>query len=144
MQTSADKAGDNMPERPPVSEASPNAIPDTLLRKLLLVDDEADGAEVAAILLRSHGLEVVVVHSAADALQVLQDDKDIDAVLSDVMMPSMSGLQLADAVRMMYPAVKIVLMSGYVLPALLKDRERDYLFVEKPYKMDALLKVLCS
>jgi two-component system OmpR family response regulator len=115
---------------------------DTLLRKLLLVDDEADGAEFAAILLRSHGLTVIVVHSATDALQTLQRETDIDVVLSDVMMPRMTGLQLAEAVRAMYPAIKVVLMSGYVLPELLRNRERDYFFVEKPYKMDNLLAVL--
>jgi CheY-like chemotaxis protein len=123
---------------------APKAARDTLLRKLLLVDDEADGAEIAAVLLRSNGLKVVVVHSASEALQVLQNDSEIDAILSDVTVPGMSGLQLADAVRAMYPAVKIVLMSGYVLPELLKNRERDYLFVEKPYKIDALLNILCS
>jgi CheY-like chemotaxis protein len=86
----------------------------------------------------------MVVHSASEALQVLQEDSEIDAILSDVMMPGMSGLQLADAVRAMYPTIKIVLMSGFILPEMLKNREREYLFVEKPYKIDALLKVLCS
>ena len=119
-------------------------IPDALLRKVLLVDDEADGAEIAAVLLRSNGFEVVVAHSASEALQALQDDKEIGVVLSDIMMPDMTGLQLADTVRETHPMIKIVLMSGYVAPALLKNREHEYLFVEKPYKMDTLLKVLGS
>jgi CheY-like chemotaxis protein len=144
MQISSDDAGGKLFDQSPVMAEAPKAVRDTLLRKLLLVDDEADGAEIAAVLLRSNGLKVVVVHSASEALQVLQNDSEIDAILSDVMMPGMSGLQLADAVRAMYPAVKIVLMSGYVLPELLKNRERDYLFVEKPYKIDALLNILCS
>jgi two-component system OmpR family response regulator len=142
MQTIPDNAGKSPLERAPVTESTPGANSDTLLRKLLLVDDEADGAEFAAILLRSHGLTVIVVHSATDALQTLQRETDIDVVLSDVMMPRMTGLQLAEAVRAMYPAIKVVLMSGYVLPELLRNRERDYLFVEKPYKMDNLLAVL--
>jgi CheY-like chemotaxis protein len=144
MQISSDDAGGKPFDQSPVMAEAPKAARDTLLRKLLLVDDEADGAEIAAVLLRSNGLKVVVVHSASEALQVLQNDSEIDAILSDVTMPGMSGLQLADAVRAMYPAVKIVLMSGYVLPELLKNRERDYLFVEKPYKIDALLNILCS
>jgi CheY-like chemotaxis protein len=144
MQTSTDKAGGKPFDGSPVAGDAPKAVPETLLRKLLLVDDEPDGAEFAAVLLRSNGLKVVVVHSASEALQVLQEDSEIDAILSDVMMPGMSGLQLADAVRAMYPTIKIVLMSGFVLPDMLKNREREYLFVEKPYKIDALLKVLCS
>jgi CheY-like chemotaxis protein len=143
MQTSTDNSGGKPFDQSPAS-GDAKALPNTLLRKLLLVDDEADGAEFAAVLLRSNGLKVVVVHSAREALQVLQEDGEIDAILSDVMMPGMSGLQLADAVRAMYPAIKIVLMSGFILPEMLKNREREYLFVEKPYKIDALIKVLCS
>lgn len=144
MQTNTDNSGGKQFDRSPVSGDAPKPGSETLLRKLLLVDDEPDGAEFAAVLLRSNGLKVVVVHSASEALQVLQEDSEIDAILSDVMMPGMSGLQLADAVRAMYPSIKIVLMSGFILPDMLKNREREYLFVEKPYKIDALLKVLCS
>ena len=114
------------------------------VRKLLLVDDEVDGAEFAAALLRSHGLQVIVAHSAVEALQALQDDKEINAVLTDVMMPGMSGLQLAGSIREKYPALKIVLMSGYELPDLLKAQEPPYLFATKPYKIDTILELLRS
>lgn len=114
------------------------------VRKLVLVDDEVDGADFAAALLRSHGLQVLVVHSATEALQVLQDDKEIDAVLTDVMMPGMSGLQLASSIREKYPALKIVLMSGYVLPDLLTAQEPPYLFATKPYRIDTILELLRS
>jgi CheY-like chemotaxis protein len=127
-----------------ISMDEPGGGANTLLRKLLLVDDEPDGAEFAAALLHSHGLDVTVVHSAHEALHVLESDKDIDAVLSDVIMPGMTGLQLAETIRAMYPAVKIVLMSGYTVPELLTDSERPYLFATKPYRIDAILKLLRS
>ena len=57
------------------AELEENGIANHLLRKLLLVDDEVDGAEFAAALLNANGLEVVVVHTAADALLALQNDK---------------------------------------------------------------------
>jgi CheY-like chemotaxis protein len=116
----------------------------TLLRKVLVVDDEPDLAEFAAALLDAHGLEVVVAHSGHEAMQRLQDDDQIDAVFSDVMMPGMTGVQLADAVREMYPRVKIVLASGYALPELLAGRERPYLFAAKPYRIDTIIKLLHS
>jgi two-component system OmpR family response regulator len=116
----------------------------TLLRKVLVVDDEPDLAEFAAALLGAHGLAVVVAHSGHEAIQRLQDDDEIDAVFSDVMMPGMTGVQLADAVRAMYPRVKIVLASGYALPELLAGRERPYLFATKPYRIDTILKLLRS
>jgi CheY-like chemotaxis protein len=84
-------------------------------------------------LLRSHGLEVIVVHSASDALEILRKQRDIEIVLSDVMMLGVTGLQLADTIRAVYPSIKISHMSGYLLPELLKDRERGYLFAEKTF-----------
>lgn len=123
-------------------EASPR--PGGLVRKVLVVDDEADLADLADALLSSRGLDVVVANSAMEALQILAQDGDIDAVFSDVMMPGMNGLQLADAVSEFYPRVKIVLTSGYTVPAMLEDRERHYLFTTKPYRIDTIMKLLRS
>ena len=117
---------------------------DSLLRKILLVEDETDGAELAATLLSANGLEVVQAHSADAALRILQEDKGIDAVFTDIMMPGMNGLELADTVSALYPTVKIVRTSGYVLPDLLKYRARSYLFAAKPYRIDDILQLLRS
>jgi len=145
MDSTSGKAGDGSPEdRSPGSGTAPKDAPETLLRKILLVEDEADGAELAATLLSANGLEVVQAHSADEALRVLQADKDIDAVFTDIMMPGMNGLELADAVSDMYPTVKIVLTSGYVMPDLLRNRERPYLFAAKPYRIDDILRLLQS
>jgi CheY-like chemotaxis protein len=115
-----------------------------LLRKVLVVDDEQDLADMAAALLSAHGLEVVVAYSGHAAMQVLAVDKDIDAVFSDVVMPGMTGLQMADAIREMYPKVKVVLASGFTVPSLLANRERPYLYTPKPYKIDTVLALLRS
>lgn len=119
---------------------TPGAQP--LLRKVLVVDDEADLADMAQMLLGAHGLDVVVAYSGHDALRILAGDDEIDAVFSDVVMPGMTGLQLADAIGAMYPRVKVVLASGYTLPALFAERERQYLFTTKPYRIDTILKLL--
>ena len=128
--------------RRPETDQEDTGIAGRLLRKVLVVDDEADLADLAMMLLSSEGLDVVVANSALQALDILQQDPDIDAVFSDVMMPGMNGLQLADAVREMYPRVKIVLTSGYTLPALLADRQTNYLFAPKPYRIDTVMKLL--
>ncbi|MFC5548589.1 response regulator [Massilia aerilata] len=110
--------------------------------KILLVDDEPDGAEFAATLFGAHGLIVLVAHSAQEALQILHDQNDIDAVLTDVMMPTMGGLELAKAIHQEYPQIKIVLMSGYAAPEQLNAEERAYSFAEKPYRIEHVLKLL--
>jgi two-component system OmpR family response regulator len=135
------------PERPaggrvPLGDDGPDMAPQALLRKVLVVDDEEDLADMAAALLRVRGLEVMVAYSAHEALRVLQDNHDIDALFSDIVMPGMTGLQLADAVTEMYPQVKVVLASGYTLPKLLTERDRAYLYTSKPYKIEAVLKLL--
>jgi two-component system OmpR family response regulator len=113
-----------------------------MLRKVLIVDDEQDLADLASFLLQARGLDVLVAYSAHEALRVLQEQGPVDAIVSDIMMPGMTGLQLADAIRELYPSTKIVLTSGYTLPASLTTRERPYLYTPKPYQIETILKLL--
>jgi CheY-like chemotaxis protein len=136
-----DKA--SSPPRVPLDEDSATAAP-LLLRKVLVVDDETDLADLASMLLSAHGLDVVTAYSAQQALHQLEQDDQINAVVSDIVMPGMNGLQLGDAIREMYPRVKIVLVSGFTLPKEFDGRERPYLFATKPYKIATLLRLLHS
>lgn len=126
-----------------VNDLKSAAIP-KVLNKVLVVDDEADLADLASMLLSAHGLEVVTVYSAMEALRQLEQDHHIDAVVSDIVMPGMNGLQLGDAIREMYPQVKVVLVSGFTPPKEFDGRQRPYLFAVKPYKIETLLKLLHS
>ena len=127
-----------------VAPAESGPVAGALLRKVLVVDDERDLADMAETLLGSRGLEVRVAYSAREALQVLENDPEVDAVFSDVMMPGMTGLELAEAIRRLYPCVKIVLTSGFTAPALLAGQERPYLYASKPYSIETVLKLLRS
>lgn len=124
------------------NEAAPAA--GRVLRKVLAVDDERDLADLAEALLCGHGLEARVAYSAMEALRILEDDPEIDAVFTDVMMPGMNGLQLAETVRGMYPAISIVLTSGFTSPALMERHGRPYLYVSKPYSIETVIKLLQS
>lgn len=114
----------------------------SLPRKVLVVDDERDLADLAEALLQSYGLGVVVAYSAPQALGVLEHDREIDALFSDIMMPGMTGLQLAQTVRERYPHVKILLTSGYTLPTLFAKHDVAYSFVAKPYRIETVLRLL--
>nr|WP_229429372.1 response regulator [Massilia sp. ST3] len=110
----------------------------------MVVDDQRDLADLAEALLSSHGLEVVVAYSAGEALQALEAHPDIDAVFSDVMMPGMNGLDLADHIDDHYPHIKVVLTSGFTIPELLAERRKRYLFAPKPYNIATILRLLRS
>jgi two-component system, OmpR family, response regulator len=115
-----------------------------MLRTVLVVDDEPDLADLTATLLEASGLTVAVAYSACAALAMLKEDPTIDALFSDIVMPGMTGLQLADVVRERYPAVKVVLVSGYVQRETLAGREQPYTVATKPYRIETILNLLLS
>lgn len=113
--------------------------------KALVVDDEPDVLEVAAALLRSIGYEVYTASNGKDALDILNRTKDISVLFSDVMMPNgMNGIELARQARQLYPNVKILLASGYPLPALKTQHigAEEFAFMNKPYRLAELAKKL--
>lgn len=112
------------------------------VRKVLIVDDEADVADLAEMLLSAHGMDTMVAYSGAAALDMLAAHPDIDAVVSDVMMPGMNGLELAERISTHYPKVKIILASGYMAPSMFKDQPMKQLFIAKPYRIEQLIKLL--
>ena len=124
------------------SQARSDALPLPLPRKVLVVDDEPDLAELAQALLGHHGMEAIVAHGAAEALRMLATHADIDALFSDVMMPGMTGLELAHATRTSYPRIRIVLTSGYTAPELIAGNATRYAFVAKPYRIADVVRLL--
>jgi two-component system, response regulator YesN len=84
--------------------------------KVLLVDDEHYDLEGLKQLipwpdLRLHMVDAV--HSGVQALSVIEQIGELDVLITDVMMPRMSGLELAMAVKERFPNIKIVFLSGY-------------------------------
>ena len=59
------------------------------------------------------GIEVIAVPSGRAALAALHRDTGIDAVLTDIRMPGMSGLELADYIKVLNPSITIILMTGF-------------------------------
>jgi PAS domain S-box-containing protein len=115
------------------------------VERVLIVEDEPDLMDVAASLFTSMGYDVVTASSGREAIDMLEQ-LDVDILFTDVVMPNgMDGLELAGYTRSHYPGTKIMLASGYPLPAL-KQRHgqdlNDYAFVNKPYRLSDLARTL--
>ncbi len=108
---------------------------------LLLVEDEPAVRLMTQTALQGYGYTVLCAASGHDALRTMTARQGgIDLVLTDVVMPGMSGPQLAERVRRDYPAIAVVFMSGYTSDAVLRQGieagETD--FVQKPFNTAAL------
>ena len=110
---------------------------------LVVEDEDAIRAVVERILRQSH-YEVLTAAHADDALTLARDHASIDVLLTDVIMPGMSGRELATELRSVLPNVKVLYMSGYALPALATQGtlDADVDLVEKPFSATTLLRAL--
>ena len=80
--------------------------------QVLLVDDEKNAMEVYADLLRMWGYAVTTASSAAQAVQ-LAEEEDFDLVITDLWMPDMDGIDLLRALKQMRPTLPVIIITGY-------------------------------
>jgi len=133
----------NAPVADDEGDEAPAPKPDGQRRgHLLLVEDDIEVSSLAREMFSSLGFAVIHVSSAEAALGALANDREIDVVFSDVMMPGgVNGLQLAREVRSRYPHTPVILTTGYAEAATgVKDGEFTVLL--KPFTLEALADAL--
>jgi DNA-binding NtrC family response regulator len=120
-----------------------NSKLDTAPFCVLLVDDDHDVLGANARYLRIEGFEVVVANSAAVAFERLQEHT-IDAVITDLIMPTTPGLAFAQKLRFSHPLLPIVFFSGHAsVPDVVNAMRLGAVdFLEKPIDPEVLLKTL--
>jgi CheY-like chemotaxis protein len=101
--------------------------------KILVVDDDQEVREIVAEALVDFGYGVVQAGSGEEALPILHRNQDIGVLITDVRMPGMSGLELAETARRDDAELKIIVISGYFLPQRVGQR-----FLAKPFHMQEL------
>jgi CheY-like chemotaxis protein len=112
-------------------------------RTVLVVEDNADVAAFAAGMLEGIGYKTRHAANAADALMLLESGVTLDAVFTDVMMPGeLNGVQLAVMIRARFPALAVVLASGYSEAGLEWGSEAVGELLDKPYRLDELEQAL--
>lgn len=113
---------------------------------VLLVEDEEDVRSIIRHQLSEYGYMVVEARDARQAMHLIDTIQGIDILISDVMMPGpMNGLDLAKHARVARPAMRIVLISGYVEQM---DRssgdENDFPLLRKPFDKSELFKLIAG
>lgn len=107
--------------------------------KILLVDDEKDFLEVMSERIAARGMQVTTAESAVAALQQVESG-GFDAIILDLMMPGMDGLETLKAIKEKNPDLQVILLTGYA--TVEKSVEAMKLgamdFIEKPADLDKL------
>ncbi len=110
--------------------------------KILVVDDDPLVGTLTVSMLEDLGHAATLVSSAVSALQVLRASTDIDVMITDHMMPEMTGAALAEEVRGFRPNLPIILATGYAdLPA---GRTQQLPRLSKPYGVEELSSILAA
>lgn len=109
---------------------------------VLVVEDNADVGRFATATLAELGHMTVYAENAEAALAALMQDPDrFDVVFSDVIMPGMSGLDMANIIRERHPGLPVVLTSGYS-HVLAEQGSGGFDLLHKPYSMDQVARFL--
>jgi CheY-like chemotaxis protein len=108
---------------------------------ILLVEDEAGVRGLAQRCLELHNYRVLPASDGRDALEVLKHHGGpLDLLLSDVVMPQQSGPELAEALSVRFPQMKVLFMSGYTDDAVVRHGllAAEVAFIQKPFSPTAL------
>jgi CheY-like chemotaxis protein len=111
--------------------------------RVLVAEDDPAVLEAAERMLSRNGYEVLKASSGEKALEVVKERREhVDVLLTDVVMPKMSGRELASHMRSVRPETKIIFMSGYTGDII--DRHgvlgSDENYIQKPFTADELIR----
>ena len=118
--------------RPPETEESLRGR-----ETVLIVEDDASVCELVRSVLDSHGYTVITAALPQDAEMLLDqpDCQPVDLMVSDVVMPGLSGTELASRLTTKNPRLKVLFMSGYIDDAIVRAgiEEKEVAFLQKPF-----------
>lgn len=108
---------------------------------ILIVEDEEEVRKLAGKILEKQGYRILETFNGDDALVACEKRKSpIHLMLADIVMPGMSGSELAKLLKPLYPEIKILYMSGYTDNAIVRHGvlEKGINYIQKPFTMEGL------
>lgn len=108
--------------------------------RVIVVDDEPELLEVTSTLLEQMGYSVQSCHTGADALRLLGEGA-YDLLVTDVIMPTMDGFELARRARQYHPGIGLLYLSGFAEPVKNSEAKIQADLLQKPYTKAALARM---
>jgi two-component system, cell cycle sensor histidine kinase and response regulator CckA len=110
---------------------------------ILLVEDEEKVRQLLQKIMEQQGYTVLAADSGSAALQLLSD-RAVDLVVTDIVMPEMTGPELAGRLRSQRPGLKVLFMSGYTDDASISGELRDSrpTVLQKPFSPSELIQII--
>jgi CheY-like chemotaxis protein len=108
---------------------------------VLVVEDQGQVRRYAVTVLREYGYRVMAAESASEALQLCEGERgQIHLVLTDVVMPNVSGRELAERLEKLRPGIKVLFMSGYSDDVIVHHGvlRQGAEFIQKPFRPEEL------
>jgi signal transduction histidine kinase/DNA-binding response OmpR family regulator len=110
------------------------------LEVVMVVEDDERVRAVSVETLRDLGYTVIEASRPSEAIRVLESDERLDLVFSDVVMPEMSGRELAEVARKLRPGLKVLFTTGYTRNAIVHNGvlDSDTKLLSKPFSIEEL------
>jgi len=111
------------------------------IANVLIVDDEVDFVETFSERLVMRNLEISKAFSGEEALQVLEENKNVEVVILDVKMPGMDGIETLAEIKKKFPLVEVIMLSGQatVESAIEGMKKGAFDYLMKPCDIDQLM-----
>jgi CheY-like chemotaxis protein len=129
----------------PLEEERAKRIEEELPRggeTVLVAEDDGDVRSLVVQILKKQGYKVLEAANGEEAFTICEKhERAIDLLVTDVVMPVMSGRELTDRLLLLHPKMKVLYMSGYTDDTVVRHGvlEEGVNFVQKPFSMEALV-----
>jgi CheY-like chemotaxis protein len=98
--------------------------------RLMIVDDDSEVRIIIAEFLQDFGYHVIQASGGTEALDLLGETPDLRLLITDIRMPDMSGIELANLATRRQRDLKVILISGYFV-----SQQVEWRFLRKPFRM---------
>ena len=117
---------------------------ENMKKTIMIIDDEESMRDILNDIITEHGYNVILCKNGADGLQTYNNrQKEIDLVITDVMMPIMNGYEFFTQAKKINSQIKVIIMSGYSNKLAQEFIDEGALeFIQKPMRLLFMMEII--